>query len=194
MLRPGLLTRFSLFLLTCGLIGLPATAAKASDDTPTPSADQSTPAAAKSDTKAKTPAAAEEETSDPLKRPVDAKRKKDNAKSFKKEVMGKEYEDWLKQDVVYIITDEERKAFKQLSNDEEREKFIESFWDRRNPNPDSEDNEFKDEHYRRIEYANDHYAAGVPGWKTDRGRIYIVFGPPDEVESHPAGGQYERPI
>jgi len=192
MLRPGLLTRFSLFLLACGLLGLPATAAKASDDTPNPTADQSTSSAAKSDTKAKTPAA--EEASDPLKRPLDAKRKKDNAKSFKKEVMGKEYEYWLKQDVVYIITDQERKAFKQLSNDEEREKFIESFWDRRNPNPDSEDNEFKDEHYRRIEYANDHYAAGVPGWKTDRGRIYIVFGPPDDVESHPAGGQYERPI
>jgi GWxTD domain-containing protein len=108
--------------------------------------------------------------------------------------MGKEYKDWLDQDVAYIISDEERKAFKQLSNDEEREKFIEAFWDRRNPNPDSEDNEFKDEHYRRIEYANDHYAAGVPGWKTDRGRIYIVYGPPDEVESHPSGGQYERPI
>jgi GWxTD domain-containing protein len=193
MLRPGLLTRFSLFLLACGLIGLPAIAAKASDDTPNPSADQSTPAAAKSDAKAKTPAA-EEETSDPLKRPVDAKRQKQNAKSFHKEVMGKEYKEWLEQDVPYIITDDERKAFKQLSNDEEREKFIESFWDRRNPNPDSEDNEFKDEHYRRIEYANDHFAAGVPGWRTDRGRIYIVFGPPDEIESHPAGGQYERPI
>ena len=194
MLRPGLLTRFSLFLLACGLMGLPAISAKASDDTQNPPADQSAPSAAKSDTKAKAPAASEEETSDPLKRPVDAKRKKQNGKSFNKEVMGKEYKEWLEQDVPYIITDDERKAFKQLSNDEEREKFIEAFWDRRNPNPDSEDNEFKDEHYRRIEYANDHYAAGVPGWKTDRGRIYIVYGPPDEVESHPSGGQYQRPI
>ena len=82
----------------------------------------------------------------------------------------------------------------QLSNEEEREKFIEAFWDRRNPNPDSEDNEFKDEHYRRIEYANEHFPAGKPGWMTDRGRIYIVFGPPDEIESHPSGGSYERPM
>src|SRR5215475_3149872 len=120
MLRPGLVARFVLFLLACSLVGLTATPAKAGDDTPNPSADQSTPSAAKSDTKAKTPAASpQEEASDPLKRPVDAKRKKDNAKSFKKEVMGKEYKDWLEQDVTYIITDEERKAFKQLSNDEE---------------------------------------------------------------------------
>lgn len=194
MLRPGLLTRFSLFLLAFGLVGVPATAAKASDNPASHSGDQSESSQAKSQTKAKTPAAADDQASDPLKRPQDAKRKKENAKSFKKEVMGKEYKDWLEQDVPYIITDEERKAFKQLSNDEEREKFIEAFWDRRNPNPDSEDNEFKDEHYRRIEYANDHYAAGVPGWKTDRGRIYIVYGPPDEIDSHPAGGQYERPI
>ena len=194
MLRPGLLTRFSLFLLAFSLVSLPATRAKASDDTPTPTADKSDGSQAKPDSKAKTPEATEDQASDPLKRPVDPKRKKENARSFKKEVMGKEYKDWLDQDVTYIISDEERKAFKQLSNDEEREKFIESFWDRRNPNPDSEDNEFKDEHYRRIEYANDHYAAGVPGWRTDRGRIYIVYGPPDEVESHPSGGQYERPM
>ena len=194
MLRPGQLVRFSLFLLAFGLVGLQATPAKANDDTPNSSADKSETSRAKAETKAKTPEAAADQPSDPLKRPVDAKRKKENARSFKKEVMGKEYKDWLEQDVAYIITDEERKAFKQLSNDEEREKFIEAFWDRRNPNPDSEDNEFKDEHYRRIEYANDHYAAGIPGWKSDRGRIYIVYGPPDEVESHPSGGQYERPI
>jgi GWxTD domain-containing protein len=134
------------------------------------------------------------QSDDPLKRPIDAKRKKENAGKLKKELMSKEHQNWLNQDVTYIITDEERKAFKQLSNEEERDKFIEAFWDRRNPNPDSEDNEFKDEHYRRIEYANEHYAAGVPGWKTDRGRIYIVYGPPDEVQSHPSGGPYERPM
>jgi len=192
--RPGLLTRFSLFLLALSLVGLQANPAQASDDPANSSPDQSGNPTAKSESKAKTPEAAADQTSDPLKRPVDPKRKKENAKSFKKEVMGKEYKDWLDQDVTYIITDDERRAFKQLSNDEEREKFIEAFWDRRNPNPDSEDNEFKDEHYRRIEYANDHYAAGMPGWRTDRGRIYIVYGPPDEVESHPSGGQYERPI
>ena len=135
----------------------------------------------------------DQSSGDPLKRPIDAKRKRANAKSFKHE-LSKEDKDWLDKDVRWIITDDERKAFMQLSNEEEREKFIEAFWDRRNPNPDSEDNEFKDEHYRRIEYANEHFAAGKPGWMTDRGRIYIVYGPPDEIESHPSGGSYERPI
>jgi len=130
---------------------------------------------------------------DPLKRPVSEKQKKENAKSLKQE-LGKTYKKWLDEDVIYIISDEERKAFKQLSNDEERDQFIEAFWQRRNPDPDSEENSFKEDHYRRIEYANEHFAAGVPGWKTDRGRIYIMYGPPDEIDSHPSGGTYERPI
>jgi GWxTD domain-containing protein len=130
---------------------------------------------------------------DPLKRPIDEKKKKQNAKSLNQE-LSKTYKKWLDEDVVYIITDSERKAFKQLSNDEERDQFIESFWQRRNPNPDSEDNEYKDEHYRRIEYANDHFGAGIPGWRTDRGRIWIKFGKPDEIDSHPSGGSYQRPI
>lgn len=130
---------------------------------------------------------------DPLKRPVSDKQKKENAKSLKQE-LSKTYKKWLDEDVVYIISDEERKAFKQLSNDEERDQFIEAFWQRRNPNPDSEDNEYKEDHYRRIEYANEHFAAGIPGWKTDRGRIYIMYGAPDEIDSHPSGGSYERPI
>jgi GWxTD domain-containing protein len=133
------------------------------------------------------------QSTDPLQRPIDEKQKKANAKSLKRELKG-EYRKWLDEDVRWIITDNERKAFMQLSNDEERDKFIEAFWDRRNPNPDSEDNEFKDEHYRRIEYANEHFPAGKPGWMTDRGRIYIVYGPPDEIESHPSGGTYERPM
>ncbi len=70
--------------------------------------------------------------------------------------------------------------------------FIEQFWLRRDPTPDTEENEFREEHYRRIQYANEHYAAGIPGWRTDRGRIYIVWGPPDEIESHPSGGNYQR--
>ncbi len=94
---------------------------------------------------------------------------------------------------MYIITPEEKAAFKQLSNDEERDNFIEAFWQRRDPTPDTPENEFKEEHYRRIEYANEHFAAGIPGWKTDRGRMYIKWGPADEVESHPSGGMYERP-
>ena len=104
------------------------------------------------------------------------------------------YKTWLDQDVPYIITDDERKAFMSLSNDEEREAFIENFWQRRNPNPDSPENEFREEHYRRIQYANDHFAAGKPGWKTDRGHIYIAFGPADSIDSHPSGGMYERPM
>src|SRR5213082_2296584 len=104
----------------------------------------------------------------------------------------KAYKDWLEKDVAYIITDEERKAFRQLQTDEEREQFIEEFWRRRDPDPDTDENEFKEQYYERIAYANEHYASGIPGWKTDRGRIYITFGKPDEVESHPAGGPYER--
>ena len=130
---------------------------------------------------------------DPLKRPVTEKERKKNAKALKQE-LSKPYKKWLDEDVVYIITDEERAAFKQLSNDEERDNFIEAFWQRRDPTPDTEENEFKEEHYQRIAYANEHFAAGVPGWKTDRGRIYIVYGKPDEIESHPSGGTYERPM
>ena len=133
------------------------------------------------------------DSTDPLKRAVDAKRKKQQMKEFKKEV-NPAYKKWLDEDVVYIITDEERAAFKQLSNDEERDNFIEAFWQRRDPTPDTEENEYKEEHYQRIAYANEHFAAGVPGWRTDRGRIYIVYGKPDEIDSHPSGGTYERPM
>jgi GWxTD domain-containing protein len=103
------------------------------------------------------------------------------------------YKKWLQEEVPYVITDEERGAFKKLSTDEEREQFIEQFWERRNPNPGSPENEFKEEYYRRIAYANEHYASGIPGWKADRGRIYIMYGPADEIESHPSGGSYLRP-
>jgi GWxTD domain-containing protein len=133
------------------------------------------------------------QTPDPMKRAPDEKQRKNQKKALKVE-LSKPYKKWLDEDVVYIITDEERAAFKQLSNDEERDNFIEAFWQRRDPTPDTEENEYKEEHYRRIAYANEHFAAGVPGWKTDRGRIYIVFGPPDENETHPSGGTYERPM
>jgi GWxTD domain-containing protein len=102
------------------------------------------------------------------------------------------YKTWLNVDVAYIITDSERDAFLRLSTNEEREQFIEQFWLRRNPNPDTPENVFKEEHYRRIAYANEHYASGVPGWKTDRGRIYIIWGKADTVEAHPSGGFYNR--
>ena len=104
----------------------------------------------------------------------------------------KAYKDWLDKDVTYIITDEERKAFKKLETDDERERFIEEFWRRRDPDPDTDENEYREEYYERIAYANEHYSSGIPGWKTDRGRIYIVYGKPDEIESHPSGGAYQR--
>jgi len=138
-------------------------------------------------------AAAQGSQIDPLKRPVPEKQRKANAKALRQE-LSKTYRKWLDEDVRWIITDEEKSAFMQLSNDEERDQFIEAFWQRRDPTPDTEENEFKEEHYRRIAYANEHYAAGIPGWKTDRGRMYIVFGPADEIDSHPSGGSYERPM
>src|SRR6058998_1292351 len=104
----------------------------------------------------------------------------------------KAYKDWLDKDVTYIITDEERKAFKKLATDDERERFIEEFWRRRDPDPDTDENEFREEYYERIAYANEHFASGIPGWKSDRGRIWIMYGKPDETESHPSGGAYNR--
>ncbi|MFY9802269.1 MAG: GWxTD domain-containing protein [Candidatus Acidiferrales bacterium] len=104
-----------------------------------------------------------------------------------------QYKKWLNEDVIYIISPEERSAFLHLQTNEEREQFIEAFWQRRNPDPDSAENTFKEEHYRRIAYTNEHFSSGIPGWKTDRGRIYIMWGPPDEIQSHPSGGSYERP-
>jgi GWxTD domain-containing protein len=104
------------------------------------------------------------------------------------------YRQWLTEDVTYIISPEERNAFLQLDTNEEREQFIEQFWLRRSSNPDLPDNDFKEEHYRRIAYANEHFASGIPGWKTDRGRMYIMWGPPDEIEAHPTGGTYDRPM
>jgi len=130
---------------------------------------------------------------DPLKRKPNEKQKKQQKKALNVE-LSKTYKKWLNEDVVWIITDEERAAFKQLSNDEERDNFIEAFWQRRDPTPDTEENEYKEEHYRRIAYANEHFAAGIPGWKSDRGRIYIMYGPADEIDSHPSGGTYERPM
>jgi GWxTD domain-containing protein len=130
---------------------------------------------------------------DPLKRKPNEKQKKAQKRSLNIE-LSKTYKKWLNEDVVWIITDEERAAFKQLSNDEERDNFIEAFWQRRDPTPDTEENEYKEEHYRRIAYANEHFAAGIPGWKSDRGRMYIMYGPADEVDSHPSGGSYERPM
>jgi GWxTD domain-containing protein len=132
-------------------------------------------------------------SSETIAKPMSEKERKRKEKALRKE-LETPYKKWLNDDVVYIITDEERKAFSRLATDEERQSFVEQFWLRRDPTPDTEENEYKEEHYRRIAYANEHYASGIPGWKTDRGRIYIMYGPPDEIESHPSGGSYERPM
>jgi len=136
------------------------------------------------------PAAAARET---IAKPLSDKDRRKREAKLRKELEGP-YRKWLNEDVTYIITDEERQAWKRLQTDDEKQQFIESFWLRRDPTPDSAENEYKEEHYRRIAYANERYASGIPGWKTDRGRIYITFGPPAEIESHPSGGTYERPI
>ena len=136
--------------------------------------DKSTKKSAKSDPKRETVA-----------KPLTDKERKKKEAALKKE-LETPWKKWLNEDVAYIITDEERKAFKQFNTDEEREQFVEQFWLRRDPTPDTIENEFKEEHYRRIAYANEHYAWGIPGWKTDRGHIYITLGPPDEIDSHPS--------
>jgi len=188
--------------LLLGLILLSIFAA-AQSSAAAPAAGQSAPAAmptsgsaaGQSPTGATGAAAAQgqssDQSSDPLKRPLTDKQKKANSKALKQELSGT-YKKWLNQDVVYIITPEEKSAFKALSNDEERDQFIEQFWLRRDPTPDTPENEYKEEHYRRIAYANEHFPAGIPGWRTDRGRIYIMYGPPDQIDAHPSGGMYER--
>jgi len=125
-------------------------------------------------------------------RASNAQSKKQNRKATKE--MGPAYGTWLTDEVPEIITDAERRAFLQLSTNEERQQFIEIFWDRRNPEQDSPVNSYKEEHYRRLAYADEHFSSGIIGRKTDRGRIYILWGPPDEIESHPTGGTYDRPM
>ena len=142
---------------------------------------------------AQSPSSTSDQEQDPLNRPRSDQDQFKAQKELRQELKGA-YKTWLDQDVAYIITDQERKAFKNLTNDEEREAFIEAFWQRRNPNPDSPENEFREEHYRRIAYANEHFSAGKPGWKTDRGRIYIMWGKPDDIDSHPSGGAYQPPL
>src|SRR5580692_5565424 len=133
------------------------------------------------------------EQPDPLKRPVTDKERFKQQKDLKGELHGV-YKKWVDEDVRWIITDQELQAFKSLGNDEERDQFMENFWLRRNPNPDSPENEYREEHYARIAYANEHFAAGKPGWRTDRGHIYIAYGKPDSIDSHPSGGSYDRPM
>jgi GWxTD domain-containing protein len=181
----------SLILVACATGFAGAQSDKSAPATPassSPSSDSTSPAAT-----AGSQGQSAEPAEDPLKRKPSEKQKKQQKRSLNIE-LSKTYKKWLNEDVAYIISDQERAAFKQLSNDEERDNFIEAFWQRRDPTPDTEENEYKEEHYRRIAYANEHFAAGIPGWKTDRGRMYIMYGPADEIDSHPSGGSYERPM
>ena len=123
-------------------------------------------------------------------KPMTEKQKRRQQDRLRKE-LETPYKKWLNEDVGYIISDDEKRAFKTLQTDEEREQFIEQFWLRRDPTPDTEENEYREEHYRRIAYANQYFASGIPGWKSDRGMIYIKYGPPDERDQH-NGGTEER--
>ena len=125
------------------------------------------------------------------KRELSKKQRERREQRLRKE-LERHYKKWLQEDVAYIIMGEERDAFKHLNTEEEREQFVEQFWLRRDPTPDTIENEYREEHYRRIAYANERFASGIPGWKADRGRIYIMHGEPAEIESHPSGGMYER--
>jgi GWxTD domain-containing protein len=121
------------------------------------------------------------------------KKKKEKARKSQEEKVKSVYKRWKDEDVRWIITDEERKVFDGLKTDDEREQFIEQFWFIRDPDPDTDVNEYREEYYQRIAYANEHFTSGIPGWKTDRGRIYVMFGKADQIESHPSGGSYDRP-
>ncbi len=146
------------------------------------------------------PAVSAQEAQDPNNPPPPQTLTKEQRKAQRQKArktlkeLDSQYKQWLNEDVVYIISPSERNAFLQLDTNEEREQFIEQFWLRRSSNPDLPENDFKEEHYRRIAYANEHFASGIPGWKTDRGRMYIMWGPPDEIDSHPMGGTWDRPM
>jgi GWxTD domain-containing protein len=177
--------------LSCGLISVPAAGLLGQQNAAPAPTQQTQPAAGQGQDSGQGSGQGQE--ADPMRRQLNDKERYRAQKALRQELKGP-YKTWLNEEVPYIISDDERKAFMSLSNDEEREAFIENFWQRRNPSPDSPENEFREEHYRRIQYANDHFAAGKPGWKTDRGHIYIAFGPADSIDSHPSGGMYERPM
>ncbi len=138
----------------------------------------------------KAPAPAKPET---IAKPMTDKQKKKNDERLRKE-LETPYKKWMNEEVAWIITAEERSAFGRLSTDDERETFVENFWLKRDPTPDTEENEYREEYYRRVAYANETFASGIPGWKTDRGMIYIKYGAPDDREEHASGGTYARPI
>jgi GWxTD domain-containing protein len=182
-------SRIRYFFITCVVLIVGCVVLQGQNSTPAGTDKQSGKASKQSGTASSAPAQTDQKDAeqDPLKRP-----RRTSDKSAIKEKLEGPYKTWIDETVRWIITDEELAAFKKLSNNTERDQFIEMFWQRRDPTPDTAENEFKEEHYRRIQYANDHYAAGIPGWRTDRGRIYIMYGKPDSTDSHPMGGPYQR--
>jgi GWxTD domain-containing protein len=140
------------------------------------------------------PAHARHDQPTPSLRPPVSEEQTRESVQFSRQELSQTYKNWLDEDVRWIIADEEQSAFNQLSNDQERDQFIEAFWQRRDPTPDTTENEYKEEHYRRIVFANEQFASSIPGWKTDRGRFYIMYGPPDQIESHASGGTYTSPF
>ncbi len=147
-------------------------------------------AAAQEATATQSAAQTEPETTTALKT---EEQKKSNEEKLKRE-LETPYKKWLNEEVYWIISAEERKEFQGLATDDQREQFIEQFWKRRDPTPPTDENEYREEYYRRIAYANETFSSSIPGWKTDRGMIYIKYGPPNEREQHPSGGSYDRPI
>jgi GWxTD domain-containing protein len=117
-----------------------------------------------------------------------------NATAKRSSAIASEYTKWLNEDVHWIISPTERKEFVSLSTDEQRMQFVIEFWERRNPNPGSKNNTFKQEHYRRLAYANTHFASTVPGWTTDRGHMFIVYGPPDSINEHFLNGTHQSEV
>src|SRR5437899_7794384 len=182
-------SRFQYFFIPCAVLILGCLVLQAQNSSPAGTDQQSANSAKQKGAKSSKPAqqGQNDAEEDPLKRP-----RRTNDKNAIKEKLEGTYKKWLDDDVRWIITDEELSAFKKLSNNAERDQFIEQFWLRRDPTPDTAENEYKEEHYRRIQYANEHFAAGMPGWKTDRGRIYIMYGKADSIDSHPMGGPYQR--
>ena len=126
--------------------------------------------------------------------PTAQEKKKEEKRDLEQEEREDYYQKWLQEDVLYIIREEEKSVFEKLTVPEERERFIEQFWLRRDPDPRTAINEFQEEHYRRIAYANERFRSGKAGWLTDRGRIYIIHGPPAEIQVNPSGGLRERPL
>src|SRR5258708_17115885 len=166
-LRPNIFIVLSL-LMGLGLLGSRAVAQDSKQD---PKPDQKS-----CEDSASTGQAAPDQASqevDPLKKPLTQKQKKKNERSLKQELRGP-YKKWLDEDVAWIITDEERQAFRQLSNDEGRDQVIEAFWQRRDPPPNTEEHQYQEEHYQRIPFPNQHFPAGLPRLKHDPGRTYTM--------------------